>query len=685
MGICALALSSVNSLSAKAISAIPVEEYKSRVDAEQVRLDLMDGVEDRSVAFSTQAQNKRGQFIYFKLIDQIQSNLESAVFPKEEIDQFYSHLLITMEGLRSTNARYLAYFEQHFTMINRLSEMNGTQRDVEMLKNQVSMTLDCIPYFLLRPYAKDVLLFAAGKKPYDVLTRYKDFSSRVWFIEILEKVAREDPNAVKQFFGTSHLVNTVLKLSKDPVVLKLYEIFSEYGRASSGYTNIDAVFKGKLTIAESEALVENKSKWYAELCTMRQNPEILGSYSIDQELTYRSLVTVRKVNLLHDESDAVRFAILNKSTDIELYNLMVYSKDEIFTSSFLGMFNRMMQRRRDSSLYSFFEKQSFNKFRTFIQMCAGFNKLQDVLNTMSGVERDLLIDRVVGGLETTGGNLEPAVEVADIYGSISDSLLRVKIQDRLENELRRCFLYGNTYGARLYGLLLKLTGGVPENITGSAIAFNIPPLDMVEKELLLPDGKNVQQHIFYDDEDGLAAFNSFIGTFRNDPAYKISAIQAYTKIESIKGNKVILYCNNPKYEKGLDVLRKVFETSNRYPDIVVHRGHSYHLGTTVEQLTNNVKIAVLGSCGGYLNISRVLDNATDAQIVSSKQVGTWTVNNVLMKDIADMIRNGNGEINWEKLWLQLDKKLNKNDKWSDYIPPYRNLGVRFVKAFEEVN
>lgn len=685
MGIRTIACTTVVILANGFAVAQSVEYLKSACDAEQKRIDLIDGKDDNSIDFSTLAQKKRGEKVYFQMVDQIQDNLENSAFPDKEKEIFYSTLVKTLQGLKTGNLRYLAYFEQYFSMALNLSENKGYQKDVELLKNHIPMALDCIPYFVQRPYAREVMLFAAGKKPYDVLTKYLDYNREVWFKEVLETVAKYDPNAVKQFFGTSHPVNTVLKTSKDPVVLKLYDIFYDYGRASSGYTNLELVYNRGMTISSSEALVSNPKEWFLQLCSLRQTPNILGTYSVDQELNHYSLVVVRNINFLHDKSDAIRFASVDKSSDMELYNLMVYSKDEIFTSSFLGMFNRMMQRRVDSSLFVFFRKQNFNKFRTFVQMCAGYNTLQRVLNTMSSVEKEELINEIVRDLETTGGNLEPAVEVADIYGSISDSTLKIKMRNKLGDELRRCFMYGNTYGARLYGLLYKLAEGNPESITGSSINFDIPLLDKVESDLMFPDGKNVQQHVFYDDEDGEAAFNSFVGNFRGDPNYKISDMGSYTRIETVKGKKIVMYCNKSAAEKGLAAIRAQFESTGRYPDIVVHRGHSYHLGTTVDLLTNNTKIAILGSCGGYLNISRILDNASDAQIVSSKQVGTWTVNNVLLKDMNEMMRLGSGEVNWVKLWSGLEKKLKNNDKWSDYIPPYRNLGVRFVKAFEMVN
>ncbi|MBS3913688.1 MAG: hypothetical protein KG003_04265 [Bacteroidetes bacterium] len=669
---------------AGASRAQTLEHLVEICDAEQIRLDMLDGKKDTAIEFNTLAQKERGKKIYFQFIDHIQTNILRPEFPENERLPFYKNLVQTIQNLKKTNVRFLAYFEQYFSMVLNISENNGAQRDMELLKNQVPMALDCIPYFVGRSYAQEVMVFAAGKKPYDVLTKYLDYNREKWFLSVLETVAKNDPNAVKQFFGTPHAVNTALKTSIDPVVLKLYDIFYEYGRASSGYTNIELVYNNKLTIDESETLVQDEKKWFQQLCILRANPNILGTYSVDQELSHYSLQQIRKINFLHDEKDEIRFASATTYNATQLYNLMVYSRDEIFTSTFLGLFKRMMQRRTDSSLFVLFKNQGLNKFRTFVQMCAGYNTLQTALNTMTKLEREMLIDEIVKDLETTGGNLEPAVEVADIFGSITDSLLRIQMSDKLGDELRRCFLNRNMYGARLYGLLYKLSGGSPEKITGTSVNFDIPLLDKVEVGLLFPDGKNIQQHVFFDDEDGEAAFNSFAGMFKSDVNYKFSDGPGYVKIESVKGNKVIIYCNKPKSETGLESIRKIFEANNRYPDIVVHRGHSYHLGTTVDLLTNNVKIAILGSCGGYLNISRILDNASDAQIVSSKQVGTWTVNNPLLKGMSETLRTGDGGLDWMKLWAELDKKLKNNDKWGDYIPPYKNLGVRFVKAFETI-
>jgi hypothetical protein len=616
-------------------------------------------------------------------VDQIQLLLEKSSFPKSEYESFYRQLIGSLQGINAGTVRFLGYYDQFYTTVLELAKNQGVQKDQELLKNNLYVALEVIPFYIKRPAASDVLMFAATKRPYDVLTKHADYQREAWVLKVLETVAKNDPNAIKQFIGTLHPVNNVLISSKDSVVSMLYDIYRAYGRSSSSYTNIHMVYHGELTVAQSQALAADEDAWFTRLCSLRRNPNILGGYSVDAEMAHHSMKVIRKINLLHDEkNEKIRFKLAENLSAEELYNLIVYSRDEIFTSTFLGLFKRMMHRRTDSSMFVFCSKMGFNRFRTFVQTCAGYNTLQPVLNTMTEKEQEQFINEIVKNLDRTGGNLGPAVEVADIFGSLTDSLIREKMVVRIHKDLRRCYLADNRYGMKIYGLLYKLAGKNPVLVTGISVKYKVPELTRVEADLMFPDGKNIQQHIFYDDEDGLAAFKSFKSKFSSDKNYKITEEDGFLKIESVEGRKIVLYMNKPDAEKGLLRLMSLFETEKRYPDVVVHRGHSYHLQTTIDVLTSNTKVAVLGSCGGYQNISRVLENASDAQIVSSKQIGTWTVNNELLKDMCEMMRTGSGEIVWSTLWAGLEERMKNNDKWKDYIPPNRNLGVKFVKAFQ---
>ncbi len=661
------------------------DEALAAVQAELLRIDALDGQQDGVLNFAGKTMNDRANFLYFNLISKLAYKMRQSGETPAMTLHYLQTLREDLRGIHSGNFQFLSSYEQYFDLLDRLFSATQTDKALELTKNRALVALKALPYITPRKWAADFLQYAAGVYPYEVLRVYLDFAREDYALPVLEKVARQDPNAMKQYMSGYHPVNMLIQTSQDPVVLKLYEIFDRYGSRAQSFTLIHWVMDGKMKVEDAEALARNEDVYYAKLVELRKKQEILGAYSVDQELSDRSLSQIRQINLLHDESDAIRFASVNKASAEELYSLMVYSQDEIFTSTFLGLYKRFMQRRPDSSGYGFLKRMGMNRFRTFIKMCAGYNSLMPFLKTMQPFERVSLIDQIVKGLDKTGGNLGPAVEVADIYGSITDAALKEEFTKKLEGELRRCVTEQSEYGIRLYGLLYKLCGKDPVPIAGSGYNFTIPELTKIDSKLLFPDGKNVQLHVFYDDEDGEGSYRGFLQTYISDPAnWKVTDQQQWMLIESVKGQPVKLYVNKPaSQESALAALEAKFEKEKRYPDVVVHRGHSYHLTGTIAHLHPGTRIAILGSCGGYQNISRVLENAGDAQIVSSKQIGTRTVNDVLLKDMNEMLRKGE-PFDWQVLWNRLNPKLAANPRWADYIPPYHNLGVRFIKAFQQI-
>jgi hypothetical protein len=181
-----------------------------------------------------------------------------------------------------------------------------------------------------------------------------------------------------------------------------------------------------------------------------------------------------------------------------------------------------------------------------------------------------------------------------------------------------------------------------------------------------------------------------MGMFRGRPEWKIDDRNTdFVKITSAKGKPVLIYANRPLFgeddpdENAQNKLIEYFQEKKLKPTVVVHRGHSYHLPSTLRKLPASARIVVLGSCGGYNNLNEVLTICPDAHIISSKQVGTKTVNEPILQAInANLLAGRN--INWITMWKDLSAKFNKGDakeKFDDYIPPFKNLGAIFIKAY----
>ncbi|HYE53329.1 MAG TPA: hypothetical protein VD996_00745, partial [Chitinophagaceae bacterium] len=174
--------------------------------------------------------------------------------------------------------------------------------------------------------------------------------------------------------------------------------------------------------------------------------------------------------------------------------------------------------------------------------------------------------------------------------------------------------------------------------------------------------------------------------------WKITENADWVTITSTKGKPVQIYANKPLYgpddpdAKAQAKLNDYLYEKKLKPTVVIHRGHSYHLKYTLNQLAPTAKIVVLGSCGGYNNLNDVLTISEDAHIISSKQVGTKTVNEPILQAINSNVVNGRN-IDWITMWKELGERFKNEaaakEKFDDYIPPYKNLGAIFIKAYRK--
>jgi len=406
------------------------------------------------------------------------------------------------------------------------------------------------------------------------------------------------------------------------------------------------------------------------------------------------------MNDLHESKDDVRFKCIEGFTPEELYFLMVYGQDEIYTSSFLGTFKRMMERMGTMKGDELLDKVRYDHFRTFIRMCAGYNTLTAFLATIDGEKKTKLMRDFIADLEKGRENdLEDAVDVADAFGSIVDSSLSDFLLKEVRNNYERCATIKSKKGVIVYGLLATLFKGSQAGDNGSSQIsgeLNLPPINLVPyKNLVNDSGVVYEQFFFFGDEDGKTSLASFMALFKSPDwagKWKIVQDKYWITISSTSGKPVVIYANQPlpepEDEEAQDRLTKYLEDRNIHPAIMVHRGHSYHLPLTIDKMTDASKIVMLGSCGGYHNLALVLDHSPEANIISSKQVGTMRVNEPIIRAINNQLLGGN-DINWIEMWqslgLYFDKMPDAKALFADYVPPHKNLGAIFIKAYRRIS
>ena len=655
-------------------------DWNKQIDYEQNRIDIYDGDLDSAVNIGNQQQNVLSFQVYISLIDELQNTILQ-LDPKQ-VDNNARALFETVKRIQRADIPHITQYLKAFKLAQKLYQLNNQEKELEMLKNDVKSSLIIADLINLKPYAKNYWTYAANFYPFEVLNKFKNLAFTPLGSEVITNLAKIDPASIKQYLGSNHLIERSLKSNRDSVVQLIIQLYQMYGVQSKSYALIDLIWRKKLSFQQAENITKNEALFYKTLIDLRKNKSILASYTVEKEIETIAMSRVVEINLRHEDTEPYRFAPINNDNAYEIYTSIVYSAEEVFTSSFLGMYKRLNEKRKEPSGYAFLEQLNFNKFRVFLKQCAGYNKIDDFLSTMNDSQQNALITLFVSGLYQYGGDLGPAVDVADTYGSLENETIKAIFVKTIKRELRKCIQDQNEHGTKIYGLLFKLTGGNPNEYTSNYV-FNIPALDRVYSSDLFKNDIHIQQHFFFDDEDGETAFNHWLGLYPSS-LYKKEDKGNYILLSSISGKKMLIYANKPPSEiEGREDLKKLFEETGRFPDLIVHRGHSYYIENTLENMNHSNKVAILGSCGGYQNISKAMDNAMDVQIVSTKQVGTLVVNSTLIQEITETIRLGK-DLVWLDIWKQIGIKLQNNTQFKDYIPPYKNLGAKFIKAYNEL-
>lgn len=491
----------------------------------------------------------------------------------------------------------------------------------------------------------------------------------------------------------------------------LVQMIAQMASSKSGqlyFPFLDNLLRGKITFEEIDKVKENDLSYYRLMVKTRIEyagrllPPVKDTVTEMKALTdmmarKAKQYFIREINALHAvEDERVRFRRIDGLTPQELYYLIVLGEDEIYTSSYLNVYKRIFQRmavpRADSLLLSV----NGDYFRKFIKMAAGYNTLNDFLGKMDKEKATTTMKAFVIKLENTK-DLEEPVDVADSYSSIMDKNpeLAAYILDQVKWNYRRNVERDNKRGIVIYNLLKILfeSADTTKKINLSE-KLGIPPVYTVDHTLLADDtGRVIQQVFFYGDEDkdGQLSFINFMAMFRGRSEWKVSENPDWVTITSTKGKPVWIFANkpllgedDPDAQAQAKLNEYLFERKLK-PTVVIHRGHSYHLPYTLKQLAPSARIVVLGSCGGYNNLNEVLSICEDAHIISSKQVGTKSVNEPILQSINSTLLAGK-DIDWISMWKELGNRFQKNaarEKFDDYIPPYKNLGAIFIKAYRK--
>ncbi len=565
-------------------------------------------------------------------------------------------------------------------------ELATAEKEILNLKRDLRSTINNTLALRNGEISKDFLKYAMTKNPDEVLKNAERFWNQTFAEEIIVEAAKLAPVQAKKYLSVaSHWVNKLLLRSQDSVILVMFQIEEEAGPWAKSYILLDDLVNHRLTVPQAEEICNDDDLLFRQLIKLASSGNYIGQYSVDQELRDRSLRFIREINALEGKDEITRFASVADFDSDELYTIIIYGQEEIFTSSFKGLFDRMLL-RMNSTGDQLLSEVGNNKFRTFIKMCAEFNRLEDFLSTFSAAGDENLIQQFTSGLEKNNDDLSEVIEVAETICCMADMNLLRAIEKNLKAEYERVTIMNDYKGLAIYGLLAAMLNDKPieDKYWAWKISrqFGLPELAQISNaELFNESGVNVQMQFFYDDDDGAKSFSNFISTYKNDANWKIDDRQNYLVISSINGKDIEIYANRPEFEiSGQDAIVEYFAENNLSPTVVIHRGHSFYTTKTLDRVPAETKILLLGSCGAYHLLSDICERMPELYIVASKQIGTMNVNDPVFKMLNEDIRAGK-DIDWQDLWQRAEAKVGSNPYFDDYVAPHENIGSLFVQAY----
>ena len=532
--------------------------------------------------------------------------------------------------------------------------------------------------------------YLAAYHPHILLNNREKLKQLAEFPNIVNKIAYFSPNSIKKYLGSpDNDITKQIHLSHEPIPKLILTIFNLYKFNSKAYALIHKIIHKEISVEEANRLGNTEVPYLKALMniTIQKNP--IGIHSVEEEQNQISLKFIREINDNPSNSHPNLQEIRNFNAK-EIYSLMVLGKEEIFQFAFDNCYRVLNQQIGESNFIDFLPQVNYYKYREFSTLLANFGKFPELLYRNTTQEARVAFLENMTHIDFSDVKcIEQAAVLCEFINNCDHSEIQTIIQNKIYAEYIDAESRKDQLAMAVYSLL-------GSNIGQRALVHQDWYISMKSKYskytlsyIDVNDIKNKQNRIievcyFYNDADGVASFNSYINTFKSMSKWYLQDLGSYYYISSLEGNDYDIFANKPQYEQlGQQAMRDYLIYNKLEPSIIVHRGHSYHSQKTIDQLIGSPKFIFMGSCGGYYKISELLVRSPNAQILSTKQVGTMGINDPMLRSIHELLRL-NQNIDWPTFWAQQELKLRSNKDFKMYIPPHKNNGALFVNAFFKV-
>jgi len=527
------------------------------------------------------------------------------------------------------------------------------------------------PYFIstrihLPRYArfKDTLLYFLANDAPDILTR-KLAENDTRFIEL---VNRSNNTTVKAVSG----------VSRD----NYYDRIMPFSLA---------IFENRISMERVRELILCPQDYYEafieEALWLYKNPDpekkaFLQQPILNTNKTLSNIYFIREINMLHEAPDKTRFQVLNTLTARDLYFLLIGGSGQLYTSSFMYVYKRFLEKTEKEGLNKFFEDIDYYQFNNVMANISGYGLVDDLVNRLKEEKVAGLIGNYLTGLTnrrlTDNEIILNAMTLAEVlyeirhHATIRDILVR-QIDEILQQPgLQYFFMHRRMYNGFKDILLNKINYKTDDT-------YDVLAIKRLQKNSTI-----VQACFFYDDEDAASSFSNSTAVFDN-ATWDRTDRGNFVVFHSRSGNAMKVYMNKPNTQIGFDSAQNemlfAIEKEGFEATSFIHRGHSYYLHESLNKMTSSGQFVFLGSCGGYNEVLKVFQLNPDVNVIVTRNIGSKLINDPLLDRInREMVSNK--DIEWNVLWQELTARFQSKltrDLFSSYIPPNKYIGVKFIR------
>jgi hypothetical protein len=552
-------------------------------------------------------------------------------------------------------------------------------------------------------WTEGILRDAAKAAPYDALRAVRSYITAPWGQQFFADVVLREPRGVVSVVTANteqyQQVRQALATTTHPALQALARIIdSSYPPDTKERMAafVEELAAHTLSWEDAARLSSDAQMYFRTLVTLYLRDPAGEHHAIAYTLSEEASTLVAEINNLFEQPAAIRFRAVEHFAARELYLLLTYGEAELFTSSYNGVFDRLLARMRQESLTGdqLLTQVHAIDFRVFIKSAAVFNRLTAFLATIpSPVARWSLLARCLSDLEQAPDVTMQAVTAAEILNAPLDLDSLRLIRDTLRSEYIRAEMVHNQQARVIYGLLIAAltrrhtVARDDPALTAIAARYrpSLPDLTDIPVSALFQHGVSIHRYFFYNDDDGKQSFQSFMAQYHSDRSWHIEDHGSFVHLRSqAPGRQVEIYANKfTDDEQGINDIDQVLRKRKATPSVIVHRGHTFYVDKTLEKLSATVALVYLGNCGGNTLLETVLRRAPQAHIITTQGIGTLTINDPLLKALNTYLLRGK-EMTWQGFWRHIEARFGRNPRFIDYVPPDKNASVVFLRAYHSL-